>query len=243
MKSQKIIKIVMGALALLIIIAIIWGIGANNRIDKLQEDYNISVGKNIVYEQNAQRLKDSISKINTSYILLQKTTDSLTKIHKQQVAERDAIISKYRKEHQIINNLSDIKSIEYFNSKIASTSPVIITSITPDTTFSVPGADIKKANDIFVENDELKETNSNLKDSEKSLLSINSSLKLEINNRQSANDKLTELVSVRDKQNQEKDEQIEALQKINKKENRKDTLQKIGIGAAGVIATILALTL
>ena len=159
------------------------------------------------------------------------------------MGERDAIIARYKKEHQVINSLSDIKSIEWFNIEIASTSPIIITSVIPDTTFSVPVTDIKKANEKFVENHQLNETNSNLKKSELSLLRINDNLKLEINNRQSAIDKLTQLVSNKDNQINEYQKQVADLVKENKKQKRKDTLQKIGIGAAGVIGIIIAATL
>ena len=46
-----------------------------------------------------------------------------------------------------------------------------------------------------------------------------------------------------EKQIEEYQKQIEDQQKINKKQKRKDTIQKIGIGAAGVGAFILGLTL
>lgn len=231
MKSINIFKIIGGALLLIIIVILFWG---NKRITKLQADFNSSQGKNIVYEQQAQVLKDSIARINTSYAFLQKNNDSLVKMYKEKVGERDAIIARYKKDHQIINSLSDIKSIEYFNLEIASTSPVVITSVIPDTTFSIPVGDIKKANDKFVENHQFNETNSNLKESELSLLRINTGLRLEINNRQSAINKLTELVINKDNQINEGKTQIKDLEKINKKKHRADNIGKVIIGGIGI---------
>lgn len=243
MKPNTIIKLVISALALIIIIILFWGIAANHRIDKLQADYNSSRGKNIVYEQQAQILKDSIAKINTTYVILQKNTDSLTRVYNKKVSDRDAIIAKYKKDQQVISSLSGLESIKYFNARVKSTAPVIISSVIPDTAFTIPVRDVMKANHIFVLEDRVIEENINLRQSESSLLRINDNLKLEVNNRQSAVDKLTQLVQTRDNQISEYQKQVDDLNKINKKQHRKDNLQKIGIGAAGAIGIIVALTL
>jgi hypothetical protein len=243
MKNPLYLKIAIGSLLAIIIIAVIWGIGASHRIDKLQNDYNTSVGKNIIYEQEASKLTDSITKINSSYILLQHHNDDLVLIYTRKLNEKDKIISKYQKEHQAITNLSGAKSIEYFNSRVGSTAPVIIIPGASDTTFSIPVTDIRSANSLFVNNDELNELNANLIGRESDLIEINQGLKLEIKNRQSAVDRLTELVNNKDAQIQEYKTQTEDLNKIIKKQQRKNTIQKIGIGAAGVLGIILVSTL
>ena len=243
MKPTNIIKIIIGALILIIIIILFWGVGANNRINKLQADFNSSQGKNIVYEQQAQVLKDSIAKLNVSYTFLQKHNDSLVKVYNKKVSDRDLIIAEYKKKQQIISSLNGLESIKYFNVRVKSTAPVIISSVIPDTAFTIPVRDVKMANHIFVLEDRVIEENINLRQSESSLLRINDDLKLEINNRQSAIDKLTQLVSNKDNQISEYQKQVADLAKKNKKQKRKDTLQKIGIGAAGVIGIIIAATL
>ena len=243
MKNPLYLKIILGALLLIILICIFWGIGASHKISKLQADYNIAVGKNTIYVMDAQKLTDSISKLNTTYSLYKRKTDSLTKIYVKGLQERDLIILKYKKEHQEISHLSAMGGIKYFNSKIGELSPPIIISITPDTSFNIPDVDIKKANEIFIQRDEYKETNDNLKKAEGDLLKINENLKLEIGNRQSSVDKLTELVKNKDGQISNYQTQVKDLSSDIKKEKRKATFQKIGIGAAGIVAVILALTL
>ena len=236
MKPTNIVKIIIGALLLIIIIILFLG---NRKIDKLQADFNSSQGKNIVYEIQAQQLKDSIAKLNTSYVFLQKHNDSLIKIYNNKVSERDAIIAKYKKEHQHISSLTRLESIKYFNAKLNSASPIIITSVIPDTAFQIPVLDIMKANHVFLQRDEVLAENVNLHQSESSLLRINDNLKLEINNRQSTVDKLTELVNNKDNQISEDKKQIKDLEKINKKQHRADNIGKILIGTVAVAVGIV----
>jgi hypothetical protein len=236
MKPTNIVKIIIGALLLIIIVILFLG---NRKIDKLQADFNSSQGKNIVYEIQAQQLKDSIAKLNTSYVFLQKHNDSLIKIYNNKVSERDAIIAKYKKEHQHISSLTRLESIKYFNAKLNSASPIIITSVIPDTAFQIPVLDIMKANHVFLQRDEVLAENVNLHQSESSLLRINDNLKLEINNRQSTVDKLTELVNNKDNQISEDKKQIKDLEKINKKQHRADNIGKILIGTVAVAVGIV----
>jgi len=236
MKPTNIVKIIIGALLLIIIIILFLG---NRKIEKLQVDFNSSQGKNVVYEQQAQVLKDSIAKLNTSYVFLQKHNDSLIKIYNNKVSERDAIIAKYKKEHQHISSLTRLESIKYFNAKLNSASPIIITSVIPDTAFQIPVLDIMKANHVFLQRDEVLAENVNLHQSESSLLRINDNLKLEINNRQSTVDKLTELVNNKDNQISEDKKQIKDLEKINKKQHRADNIGKILIGTVAVAVGIV----
>jgi len=236
MKPTNIVKIIIGALLLIIIVILFLG---NRKIDKLQADFNSSQGKNIVYEIQAQQLKDSIAKLNTSYVFLQKHNDSLIKIYNNKVSERDAIIAKYKKQHQVISSLSGLESIKYFNARVKSTAPVIISSVIPDTAFTIPVRDVMKANHFFVQRDELADENINLRQSESSLLRINNNLQLEINNRQSNINKLTELVSKRESQITEDKVQIKDLEKINKKQHRADNIGKILIGTVAVAVGIV----
>ena len=242
MKNPLYLKIALGALALIILIVLIWGIGANHKLFKLEANYNTSVGKNIIYEMDAKQLKGSITSLNTTFFLYKKKLDSLTKSYVSILNERDEIIKRYRQEHQSIANLSSIGSIRYFNAKLGDTHPSIIVSVSPDTTFGVPDYNIKKANELFIERDEYKETNDNLKKSEGNLLKINENLKLEISNRQSTVDKLTELVNNKDAQIAGYQQQVKDLNAINRKQKRKDIFHKIGIGAAGILGIILAIT-
>ena len=241
--NERMIRIIAGVAAFIAILSIIITCSGTKTVDKLRSDLSVSQGKNIVHEINAQKLKDSIANLGKSYQKLSKYTDSLVAVYQKKVSDRDGIIEKYKKQGHNLTTLSALGSMEHFNSAVGSLAETKVVTISPDTVFAVPVMDIRTANGIFLDRDKAIEMNDNYARSEISLTKIIDNLKLEVLNREQTVTTCNQLVQNKETQNQELNKQIADLNKINKKSNRKHTIQKIGIGVLGFVGIVIAASL
>lgn len=243
MKAQSYVKILLVFSVFLIVLGAILGRCSNKKISQLRDANLISEGRYSVHEQNEAKLIDSMKRVDLDYkkIILHK--DSLLKVYTAKVLNRDVIIDKYKRREAGLTALSDNENMNYFLQRVGSDNKVEVVSVDPDTAFKVLVSDIRYANSIFINRDNLEEINLNYQSSEAALLKVNADLSRQVINRENALTNCNLRMVEKDAMLIEVKKQSDNKDKMLKKTNRKHRLHKIGIGAAGIIAVIITAAL
>lgn len=238
MKPKTIFYVSIAVVAALLVGALIYSGVAYNKINKLENDKHVSEGKNIVYVMEIDKLNQEIGTVQKDYTELQKQSELDKQAYNKKVKDRDKLIEQFKKEKQIVAGYNSAESIIYFNNRTES-------EIKSDTSFSVPSANIKTANNLFVERDEAIEQVTNLRQSEQSLLRLNSDLSLEVQNREIVIDRLYELSKTNDNRIAEYQKQVAIQEDQMTKMKKRFKTQKLAIiGTAGtIVVTVLAIAL
>lgn len=238
MKPKTIFYVAIAVLAALMVGLMIYSGVAYNKINKLENDKHVSEGKNIVYGMEIDKLNQEIGAVQSDYAELKKQSEAAEKAYNKKVKDRDKIIEQFKKEKQIVAGYNSAESIIYFNNRTDS-------EVQSDTSFSVQSANIKAANTLFVERDEAIEQVTNLRQSEQSLLGLNSDLTLEVQNREMVIDRLYELSKTNDSRISEYEKQVAIQEDEMIKMKKRFKTQKLAIisTAGAVVVAVLAIAL
>lgn len=234
MKPKTIFYVAIAVLAALMVGLMIYSGVAYNKINKLENDKHVSEGKNIVYVMEIDKLNQEIGTVQKDYTELQKQSELDKQAYNKKVKDRDKLIEQFKKEKQVVAGYNSAESIIYFNDRTES-------EYQSDTTFSVQSANIKTANNLFVERDEAVEQVTNLRQSEQSLLRLNTDLTLEVQNREVVIDRLYELSKNNDNRLAEYEKQLTIQDDEMSKMKKRFKAQKFVIlstAGAAIIAVI-----
>ena len=243
MKNDLLFKILLAALAVVIILGVSITSCQNRQVDKLNKRISQSEGRNMVYAMNEAALVNEKKVLKLENVKIKAKTDSLEMAYQLKLRGKDITINEYRKSQANQAKLSDSQSMKLFLDNVHSDAQPLVVATSPDTCFSVRAGDIRYANSKFLHEDELWDLKMQCEGRESLLIQVVESKNKELANKDSQIQTMDEHLTNKGNENQELKSQLDDQKKINKKEKTKNTVQKIGIGLIGVTAFFVALSL
>lgn len=185
-------------------------------------------------------------------ILELKRTDSLLKLSQWQlekqyiakISDRDKIINDFKKERGKVQEMNDDESVAYFmNYTIPGSCITPVVGLPDDSLYAIKVDNIRSANDIFIDRDELKVQNVNLIQSEKLLLQQQSNLVLRIETKDSQIKEMQGYRQLKDTEIEKLNGQLRDYEKMVRRERLRGNLKAIGVGVVGISAFTLSILL